>query len=64
MNEVQVLILEIVVITIVISFLTFLIGRYIYKKIKGLPTGECACCHKSTKQMLKEYHKCYCCDKK
>ena len=60
MNEVQILILEIVVITIVISFFAFLIGRYIYKKIKGLPTGECACCHKSTKQLLKEYHKCCC----
>ena len=60
MNEVQILILEIVVITVVASFFAFLIGRYIYKKIKGLPTGECACCHKSTKQLLKEYHKCCC----
>ena len=63
MNEVQILFLEITVITIVILFFAFLIGRYIYRKIKGLPTGECACCHKSKKQLLKEYHKC-CCNKK
>lgn len=64
MNEIQVLILEISVITLVVSFFAFLIGRYIYRKVKGLPTGECAYCHKGTKQMLKEYHKCYCSCKK
>ena len=62
MNEVQVLILEIVVIGLVIAFLSWLFGRYIYRKIKGLPTGDCACCHKSTKKMIKEYHKRYCKD--
>ena len=56
MNEIQVLILEISVITLVISFFAFLIGRYIYRKVKGLPTGECVYCHKGTKKMLKEYH--------
>ena len=60
MSEMQILILEIIVILLVVSFFLFLIGRYIYKKVKGLPTGECACCHKSTKQLLKEYHKCCC----
>lgn len=60
MNDIQILLLEIVVIIIVVSFFGFLIGRYIYKKVKGLPTGECACCHKSTKQLVDEYHKCYC----
>ena len=63
MNEVQILILEIVVITIVILFFAALIGRYLYRKVKGLPTGDCAYCHKSAKKLLKEYHKC-CCDKK
>lgn len=58
MNEVQTLILEIFVISIVVAFFTFLIGRYIYRKVKGLPTGDCAMCHKSTKKLLKEYHKC------
>ena len=63
MTEVQALVVEILVITFVVIFLVFLFGRYIYRKVKGLPTGECACCHKSKKQLLKEYHK-YCCSKK
>ena len=60
MNETQILIFEIIVIGLTIAFLTTIIGRYIYKKVKGLPTGECACCHKSKKKLLKEYHKCCC----
>ena len=63
MTETQALIIEILVIFVVVSFFAFLIGRFIYKKIKGLPTGECACCHKSKKQLIDEYHKC-CCSKK
>ena len=51
--------LEILVIILVIAFLGFVIGRYIYKKAHHLPTGECECCHKSSKQLLKEYHKKY-----
>ena len=58
MNEVGVLLLEIGIITLVILFFAFLIGRYIYRKIHHLPTGDCAMCHKSTKKLLKEYHKC------
>ena len=48
--------LEILVISLVITFLGVVIGRYIYKKMHHLPTGECACCHKGVKQLLKEYH--------
>lgn len=59
MSELGALILEIVVITLVVFFFLFLIGRYIYRKIKGLPTGDCACCHKGSKKLLKEYHKAY-----
>ena len=50
--------LEILVILAVVIFLAILIGRYVYKKRHGLPTGECACCHKNTKKLLKEYRKC------
>lgn len=64
MNETQALILEIVVIAAVILFFAALIGRYIYKKAKGLPTGECAMCHKSKKRLLKEYHEYCCCSDK
>ena len=63
MSEAGILALEIIVISLVAIFFIFLISRYIYKKVKGLPTGECACCHKSTKKLLKEYHK-YCAYKK
>lgn len=37
----------------------FVLERYIYRKVKHLPTGECEMCHKSKEQLLKEYHKCY-----
>lgn len=63
MSETAIIVLEVVVISLTVIFLLTIIGNYIKKKIKGLPTGECACCHKSTKKMLKEYHKC-CCNKK
>ena len=56
--------IEILVLVLVIAFLGTLLGIYIYKKIHHLPTGECACCHKSKKQLLKEYKKCCCSDKK
>lgn len=55
----QTLWIEILVITFVALFLAFVLGRYIYKKIKHLPTGECEYCHKSKNQLLKEYHKKY-----
>ena len=51
--------IEILVLVAVLAFLGTVIGTYIYKKIHHLPTGDCACCHKSKSQLLKEYHK-YC----
>lgn len=59
MSEVGIIVLEAVAITLTIGFFLLLIGNYVRKKIKGLPTGECACCHKSTKKLLKKYHKRY-----
>lgn len=56
-NNPETLWIEILVIAIIVLFLGFVIGRYIYKKVHHLPTGECECCHKGTKQLLKEYHK-------
>ena len=55
--------IEIIVLVAIVGFLTTLIGIYAYKKAHHLPTGECACCHKSTKKMLKEYHKFCSCKK-
>ena len=51
--------LEILVIIAVITFFMVLIGRYIYKKKNNLPTGDCAYCHKGSKEMIKEYHRYY-----
>ena len=59
MSEVGALILQIVVIALVVIFFTWLISSYIYKKRKGIPTGECANCRKGASKMLKEYHKMY-----
>jgi len=63
--------IEILVIVVVLGFLLFLLGRYIYRKRKGLPTGECACCASSKKgnNLVKQYNKkynknCCCCSDK
>lgn len=49
--------IEILVIVLTILFFAAVIGVYIYKKVHHIPTGDCAYCHKSTKQLLDEYHK-------
>ena len=59
MSELGALILQIVVISIVILFFVGLVSSYIYKRVKRLPTGDCACCHKGASRLLKEYHKMY-----
>ena len=59
MSEVGALVLQIVVIISVIVFFIALIANYIYKKAKGIPTGDCAECHKGSKKLLQEYHKLY-----
>ncbi|MFA7032935.1 MAG: hypothetical protein WC201_05195 [Bacilli bacterium] len=51
--------LEIIVIIISVIIVGTVIGVFIYKKIKGLPTGECGECRKGTKKLLKKYHKMY-----
>lgn len=52
-------VLGIVVIIIASLILLFVIGSYIYKRIKNLPTGECAYCSFKGKTLLKRYHKAY-----
>lgn len=60
MNE-QALSILLAVICIVFSLglIGFLIAQYIYRRTHDLPTGDCACCHKGSKKLLKEYHKAY-----
>ena len=50
--------LEILVIILASSFVAFILGRYIYKRIKGLPTEECANCKmlKASKNLKKYYY--------
>ena len=60
LNNLDTLWLEILVLAVVLIFLAGIIGVYVYKKIRHLPTGECSCCHKSKKKLLEEYHKCCC----
>ena len=59
MSELGALILQIVVISIVVLFFVGLICSHIYKKAKGLPTGDCVYCHKGASRLLKEYRKTY-----
>lgn len=56
MKEVLLIIL---VVSMVVIFFGAIIGSYIHKKVHHLPTGDCACCHVSKKQILKEYHEMY-----
>ena len=50
---------EIVLIVLIIAFVVYIFGKEIYKKIKKIPTGECACCHSNSKNLLKKYRKKY-----
>lgn len=50
---------EIITIIGVSLILISFVSVYIYKKIKKIPTGECACCSKKGSNLLKEYHKKY-----
>lgn len=51
--------IEIIVIVISILIVLAVLGVHIYKKKKGLPTGECAQCAKGSKYLLKKYKKMY-----
>lgn len=55
--------IEVLVLVAAILFVLTILGIYIYKKARHLPTGECACCHKGSKKLLKEYHKFCSCNK-
>ena len=53
--------IEILVLVLIVGFISFLIGRYFYRKTHGLPTGECACCANTKKgnNLVKKYNKKY-----
>ena len=58
-NEALSILLAILCIVFSLSLIGTLVGRYVYKRMHDLPTGDCACCHKNTKKLLKKYHKKY-----
>lgn len=49
--------IEVIVIICSISIVLAVFGNWIYRKIKGLPTGECAMCSGNSKKLIKEYKK-------
>jgi len=51
--------IEIITIVITSILVLAIIGKYIYRKIKKLPTGECACCAKNKNNLVKMYRKKY-----
>ena len=56
-NNPDTLWIEILVVVATLIFLSAVIGVYIYKRVHHLPTGDCAYCHKSKKQLLKKFYK-------
>ncbi len=58
---------EIIIIVVVSLISAIIIGTYIYKKVKGIPTSSCSCGKKklTAKSLVDEYHKTYgkhCCN--
>ena len=51
--------IEIIALFLIGIFLITIFGLYVYKKVHHLPIGECSCCHMSSKQLVKKYHKAY-----
>lgn len=49
--------IEIIVIIACVLIVGGVLGNYIYRKIKHLPTGECACCQnkKGVNKLVKNY---------
>jgi hypothetical protein len=48
---------EIILIVVSASFVVFIFGRMIYKRIKGMPSDECSCCKSNMKRMMKKAKK-------
>lgn len=45
---------DIIVIIILSLIVLSIVGGFIYKKKKGIVTGECACCHTRMKKAMKK----------
>ena len=51
------ILLAIICILFSLSLIGFLVGRFVYRRMHGLPTGDCESCHINTKKLLKQYRK-------
>ncbi len=45
---------DIVILVVVAAVVLAIVGTYIYKRVKGLPTGECSCCSSRMKKSVKK----------
>ncbi len=57
-------IFTIILVTLIALYLLYLLLRYLYRKKKGLPVGECAECSSKKDWLVKEYRKKYSTKKK
>lgn len=48
---------EILLIIVSVSFVVFIFGRMIYKRIKGMPSDECSSCKVNMQKMMKKAKK-------
>lgn len=48
---------EVILIILSVSFVSFIFGRMIYRRIKGMPNEECSSCKVKTKKILKSVKK-------
>lgn len=51
------ILLAIICVLFSLSLIGTLVGRYVYRRMHNLPTGDCACCHVNTQKLLKKWHK-------
>ena len=56
--------IDIVILVLAILIVGYVIGKYIYKKIKKMPTGECAYCAIKSEKTIKKIRKALKKDKK
>ncbi|MGN1295894.1 MAG: hypothetical protein ACI4U5_05745 [Bacilli bacterium] len=50
---------EILLIIASVAFVIYIFGKQIYRLVKKLPSDECCSCKKSSKSILKQYHRDY-----
>jgi Sec-independent protein translocase protein TatA len=51
--------IDIIILSVIVGIVLLIIGIYVYKRVKKLPTGECSCCKSTTgaKRMFKSIKK-------